>query len=110
MGNGQSQGRWRWSRPIGKKHHTGNQGGKLDQERERGTVVLIKDFRVDALNRATCKPLCWFQRVDDTFMTWSLGLEKLDNFLLHLHGDGHIQQSLLPGYLCIQDTRWLFQT
>jgi hypothetical protein len=42
-------------------------------------------FEEEALKRAAYKPLCWFRYVDDTFVIWPHGRQKLDDFLLHLN-------------------------
>jgi hypothetical protein len=45
----------------------------------------MENFKEEALKRSTHKPVCWFRYVDNTFVTWPHGLEKLDDFLLHLN-------------------------
>jgi hypothetical protein len=47
---------------------------------------FIDDFEERTLKRATRKPLCWFRYVDDTFVIWHHGPEKLEGFIGHLNG------------------------
>jgi hypothetical protein len=47
---------------------------------------VIANFEERALKQAIHKPLCWFRYVDDTFVIWPQGTEKLERFLDHLNG------------------------
>ena len=46
----------------------------------------MEDLEERALAQATHKLLCWFCYVDDTFVVWPQGTEKLERFLNHLNG------------------------
>jgi hypothetical protein len=46
----------------------------------------IEVFKEMALDRAPHKPLCWFRYVDDTFVIWPHGPDRLKDFLDHLNG------------------------
>jgi hypothetical protein len=46
----------------------------------------MEDFEERALHLAPHKPLCWFCLVDDTFVIWAHGPNKLKDFLNHLNG------------------------
>ena len=39
-----------------------------------------------AIKPATYKPACWYRYVDDTFVIWPNGKQKLMEFLNHLNG------------------------
>jgi hypothetical protein len=47
---------------------------------------FMEDFEKRALEQAPHKPTCWFRYVDDTFVMWPHGQEKLTEFLNHLIG------------------------
>jgi len=47
---------------------------------------FMEYFVKKALAQATQKPACWFRYVDDTFVIWPHGKEKLTEFLNHLKG------------------------
>ena len=47
---------------------------------------FMEDFEKKATEQATNKPVCWFRYVDDTFVIWPHGQEKLTEFLNHLNG------------------------
>jgi len=47
---------------------------------------FMEDFDKKAIEQATHKPVCWFRYVDDTFVIWPHGQEKLTEFLNHLNG------------------------
>ncbi len=47
--------------------------------------IFMGDFEQKALGTARLKPKLWLRYVDDTFIIWSHGLEKLDDFLSHLN-------------------------
>jgi len=47
---------------------------------------FIEDFEKKATEQAKHKPVCWFRYVDDTFVIWPHGQEKLTEFLNHLNG------------------------
>jgi hypothetical protein len=51
----------------------------------------IEDYEKAALEQAPLKPRCWFRYVDDTFVIWLHGPDKLKDFLHHLKG---IHQSI----------------
>jgi hypothetical protein len=42
-------------------------------------------FEMKAIVKATHKPACWYRYVDDTFVIWPHGQEKLMDFLNHLN-------------------------
>jgi hypothetical protein len=44
--------------------------------------LFMGDFKEETLTRATHRHLCWFQYVDNTFVIWPRGLERLVDFLL----------------------------
>jgi hypothetical protein len=46
---------------------------------------FMEDFEKKATEQVTHKPLCWFRYVDDTFVIWPHGQEKLIKFLNHLN-------------------------
>ena len=46
----------------------------------------MEDFERKAIEKATHKPACWYRYVDDTFVIWPHGKEKLMEFLIHLNG------------------------
>jgi len=46
---------------------------------------FMKDFEKKAIKQMTHKPVCWFKYVDDTFVIWPHGKEKLTGFLNHLN-------------------------
>jgi hypothetical protein len=48
------------------------------------TKFFIEDFEERVLNWATHEPLCWFNYVDDTFVIWPHGPNRLRHFLDHL--------------------------
>jgi hypothetical protein len=45
---------------------------------------FMEDFEQKVIQQATHKPVCWFRYVDDTFVIWPHGQEKLEDFLIHL--------------------------
>jgi hypothetical protein len=45
---------------------------------------FMKEFEEKAIEQATHKPVCWFRCVDDIFVIWPHGQEKLTEFLNHL--------------------------
>jgi hypothetical protein len=45
----------------------------------------MEDFEQRALDLAPHKPFCWFRYVDDTFVIWPQGPDKLKDFLKHLN-------------------------
>jgi len=45
----------------------------------------MEDFEKKTIEQATHKLVCWFRYVDDTFVTWPHGQEKLTEFLKHLN-------------------------
>jgi len=47
---------------------------------------FMEDFEKKAIEHAMHKPVCWFRYVDDTFVIWSHGQEKLTEFLNHRNG------------------------
>jgi hypothetical protein len=46
---------------------------------------FMEGFEKKAIEQATHKPVCWFRYVDDTFVIWPHGQEKLTEFLNHLN-------------------------
>jgi hypothetical protein len=44
------------------------------------------NFEKKTIEKATLKPVCWFRYVDDTFVIWPHGQEKLKVFLNHFNG------------------------
>ena len=44
---------------------------------------FMEDFEKKAIEQATHKPVCWFRYVDDTFVIWPHGKEKLTEFHNH---------------------------
>jgi retron-type reverse transcriptase len=52
----------------------------------------MENFEIEAIETATHKPACRYRYVDDTFVIWPHGKEKLKDFLNHLNGfDNNIQ-------------------
>jgi hypothetical protein len=51
----------------------------------------MEDYEKAALESAPLKPRCWFRYVDDTFVFWQHGPDKLKDFLHHLNS---IDQSI----------------
>jgi hypothetical protein len=47
---------------------------------------FMEDFEMKAIEQAAHKPVCWFRYVDDGFVIWPHGQEKLTEFLNHLSG------------------------
>ena len=45
-----------------------------------------EDFETKAIEKATHKPACWYRYMDDTFVIWPHGQEKLMDFLNQLNG------------------------
>jgi retron-type reverse transcriptase len=45
----------------------------------------MEDFEERTLDLAPHKPLCWFRYVDDTFVIWPHGPDRLGDFLNHLN-------------------------
>jgi len=45
----------------------------------------MEDFEKKVIEQAPHKPVCWFRYVDDTFVIWPHGQEKLTEFLNHLN-------------------------
>jgi hypothetical protein len=45
----------------------------------------MEDFKERPLDLAPHKPLCWFHYVDNTFVIWLHGPDKLKDFLNHLN-------------------------
>ena len=46
----------------------------------------MEDTEKTVLKQAIHKPVSWFQYVDDTFIIWPHGREKLTEYLNHLNG------------------------
>ena len=46
----------------------------------------MDDFEKKVLEQATHKPVCWLWYVDDIFVIWPHGREKLTKFLNHVNG------------------------
>jgi hypothetical protein len=51
----------------------------------------MEDYEKAALESAPLKPRCWFRYVDDAFVIWQHGPDKLKDFLHHLNS---IHQSI----------------
>ena len=47
---------------------------------------FMEDFEKRAKELVPHKPMCWFRYVDDTFVIWPHGKQKLGEFLNHLNG------------------------
>lgn len=47
--------------------------------------LFMEDIEVRALESTTLKPKLWLRYVDDTFVIWTHGRNKLDEFLSHLN-------------------------
>ena len=47
---------------------------------------FMEEFEKKAIEQAAHKPVCCFRYVDDTFVIWPHGQEKLTEFLSHLNG------------------------
>ena len=45
----------------------------------------MEEFEKKAIEQVTHKPACWLRYVDDTFIIWPHGQEKLTEFLSHLN-------------------------
>ena len=48
--------------------------------------IFMEDFEQTALSTSNLKPKIWFRIVDDTFVIWQHGKDKLEKFLEHLNG------------------------
>ena len=48
-------------------------------------IIFMEGFEEEALNTAADKPSLWVRYVDDTFVIWPHGLDKLENFHSHLN-------------------------
>jgi len=46
----------------------------------------MEKFENEAIQLATHKPTCWYRYVDDTFVIWPHGQDKLQDFLNHING------------------------
>src|SRR5215475_2609840 len=46
----------------------------------------MEEFEKRAIELAPHKPKCWYRYVDDTFVVWQHGHDKLTEFLNHLNG------------------------
>jgi len=51
-------------------------------------IFFMEDFENKSIEQATCKPVCWFRYilVDDTFIIWPHGQEKLREILNRVNG------------------------
>jgi hypothetical protein len=49
----------------------------------------MEDYEKAALESAPLKPRCWFRYVDDTFVIWPHGPDKLKEFLHHRNSIDH---------------------
>ena len=47
--------------------------------------VFMGDFERKALNNSFDKPYIWWRYIDDIFLIWTLGEEKLDKFITNLN-------------------------
>jgi hypothetical protein len=50
---------------------------------------FMEHFEEQAIKQATHKPVCWYRYVDDTFVIWPHGQDKLIEFLDYLNGLHH---------------------
>ena len=48
--------------------------------------IFMDHFKSKTIETYNLKPIVWFRYVDDTFVVWRHGREKLDKFLSHLNG------------------------
>jgi hypothetical protein len=82
------------------------------------TKFYMEDYKKVAFESALLEPRCWFCYVDDTFIIWQYGPDKLKDFLHHLNS---IHQSIqftveteseghLPFLDLEQKTGWLSGT
>jgi hypothetical protein len=55
----------------------------------------MENYEERALDLAPHKPLCWFCYVDDTFVIWPQGPDKLKDFLNHLNSITQCIQSTM---------------
>lgn len=46
---------------------------------------FMEQFEQQAISTANYKPKIWYRYVDDTFVVWSHGREKLEEFLQHIN-------------------------
>jgi hypothetical protein len=46
----------------------------------------VEDFEKTTIEQATHKPACWYRYVDDTFVIWPHGQDRLQDFLNHING------------------------
>ncbi|KAJ8921268.1 hypothetical protein NQ315_013740 [Exocentrus adspersus] len=46
---------------------------------------FMEKFEQQVVDQAVTKPKCWFRYVDDTFVIWPHGRDKLQEFLGHLN-------------------------
>ena len=66
----------------------------------------MEDFEKKAIEQATHKPVCWFRYVDDMFVIWPHGKEKLTEFHSHLnrvHGKIQFTMEKEEGHLAFLD-------
>ena len=49
-------------------------------------VAMGSPLEMKTIKKATPRPACWYRYVDDTFVIWPHGKEKLMDFLNHLNG------------------------
>ncbi|KAK9890114.1 hypothetical protein WA026_008924 [Henosepilachna vigintioctopunctata] len=47
--------------------------------------LFMEQFEERAIETSKHKPTTWFRYVDDTFVVWSAGMDKLNDFLRHLN-------------------------
>jgi len=68
------------------------------------TYFFTEDTEKTVLKQATRKRVCWFQYVEDTFIIWPHGREKLTEYLNHLNGfHTNIQFTIEKGHLPFLD-------
>jgi hypothetical protein len=63
----------------------------------------MEDFEERALDSAPHKPICWFRYVDDTFVIWPHGPDKLKGFLDHLNSIHITMETKSEGHLPFLD-------
>jgi len=77
---------------------------------------IMEDFEKKAVEQVTHKPVCWYRYVDDTFVIWPHGQEKLTEFLKHLsrlhnnivyNGKRGKRSPCIPGRGHLQKNGWL---
>ena len=57
--------------------------------------IYMEHFEALAIESARLKPATWLRYVDDTFVVWNEGMDKLQDFLEHLNNQ--TQHSVYDG-------------